>query len=124
MKILDSGAGQGAGGGIFISVLDRPFITSISQTDLAVGAGAAVVVGTPAAGFANTLFDLQNLSPAGQQLRVGLGVVPSIGGGVGKLLNPGDNYTIVVGSGLGGTGDVQAIATAAGGLLGRSILST
>ena len=120
MKILDSG-GQSVLG-TQISVLERPWVTDVSQTNLSVGA-AAVVVGTPAAGVLNTLFDLQNLSPLGQVIRVGLGVVPVVAT-TGKLLNPGDNYSIVLGSALDGTGDVQAIASAAGGVLGRSIMST
>lgn len=117
MKILDSG-----GQSLFARVLERPWVTSIDQSDLAVGV-VAVAVGTPATGVANTLFDLQNLSTLGQQIRIGLGVAP-VFATTGKILNPGDNYSIVIGSGLGGTGDVQAIASAANGVLGRSIMST
>jgi hypothetical protein len=120
MKLLDSG-----GLSILVApivVQERPFVTSVSQTDLTVGA-LALVVGTPAGGISATLFDLQNLSAAGQQIRVGLGVIP-VFATTGKLLNPGDNFSIVLGSTLAGTGNVQAIASAAGAVLGRSIIAT
>lgn len=120
MKIIDGSGLSTAAAPVVVQ--PRGYRQIVQNTDLAVGV-AAVIVGTPAAAPAVTLIDVQNLSPAGTVIRLGVGVVP-VFATTGKVLNPGDNFSVAVAANLGGTGNIQAIASAANGVLGRNLLAT
>jgi len=117
MNILISGA-PGAGS-IFnpTIVVDVPYDTSVTSTQLLVGTGLVTIVDMTANPTKGYLVYLRNSSPASQNIRFGAAPSFGVSPAVGMLIEPGEavvlyNITNIL---------LKAIADAAGGTLERFI---
>lgn len=104
------------GSGLVPRVKLVPFVVIQAQTDLTIGI-TATSLGTLSGTNHNCIIRFRNISTSGQQMRIGSSGV-SIGGGIGTLLYPGEEWTITNFDATNGTPTItNAVADAASATL-------